>query len=274
MADNTEARIRIGTSGYSFLDWIGPFYPRGIPRGKMLDYYVQFFDTVEINSSYYSIPHPRVFENMVKKVPERFLFFVKAHKSLTHERQDVVRPTKDFIQALKPMTEAGVLAGIPLQFPYSFKYSRENLNYLRRARDLLKGQNVIVEFRHRGWMKEEVFEFIRNEEITYCSVDEPQIEGLLEPEMFITTDRAYVRFHGRNSQKWWSGGGERYDYLYDEKELDEWAAKIEKAKGKAKNIYLFFNNCHHGQAVKNAKMMANILQLNIGDAGCGDMFSE
>ncbi len=274
MNEKMDAKIRIGTSGYSFLDWVGPFYPPKIPRGKMLDYYVQYFDTVEINSSYYSIPHPKVFESMVKKVPEGFGFFVKAHKSLTHDRQDVIRRSNEFTMALQPLIEANVLEGILLQFPYSFKYSIDNLNYLRRANDLLSSQNVIVEFRHRGWIRDGVFDMLRNDGITYCSVDEPRLEGLLEPDLYTTTNRAYVRFHGRNRQKWWKGGGERYDYLYDEKELNEWAGKLESIKKKTKYIYLFFNNCHHGQAVKNARMMADILQLNIGAPECGDMFTQ
>jgi uncharacterized protein YecE (DUF72 family) len=175
--------------------------------------------------------------------------------------------------ALQPLIEAGALEGVLLQFPYSFKYSNDNLNYLRRANDLLLTQNVIVEFRHRGWIRDEIFEILRNEEITYCSVDEPRLEGLLEPDLYTTTNTAYVRFHGRNRQKWWEGGGERYDYLYDEKELKDWAAKLEGIKKKTKHIFLFFNNCHHGQAVKNARMMADILQLNIGAPECGDMFA-
>ncbi len=261
-----EAKIKIGTSGYSFLDWIGPFYPPGIERGKMLDYYVQHFDIVEINSSYYSIPHPRIFENMIQKVPDNFEFFVKAHKSLTHERAHIISPTQDFMQALRPLSDASMLSGILLQFPYSFKYSGENLNYLKRAIDLLYGQDVIVEFRHRAWVREEVIDLLKQMGVIYCSVDEPALDNLLEPEVFRTADTGYIRFHGRNSQTWWSGGGERYDYLYNEKELGEWKRRIDKLKKETKKIYILFNNCHHGQAVKNAKMMMNILNLNIGAA--------
>lgn len=264
MTDQAEAVVKIGTSGYSFLDWIGPFYPEGIERGKMLDYYIQHFKTVEINSSYYGIPHPRVFENMIKKVPEGFEFFVKAHRSLTHDRKEIIAPINQFLEAVTPLKEAGMLSGVLLQFPFSFKYNPYNLVYIRRAKDMLAGCDVIVEFRHRGWVREDVFKLFKEEQIIYCSVDEPNLDQLIEPDAIYTTKTGYVRFHGRNRQTWWSGGGERYDYLYTDAQLSEWALKINKMKETTDRIYLFFNNCHHGQAVKNAKMMMEILQSNIG----------
>jgi uncharacterized protein YecE (DUF72 family) len=168
MADNFETKIKVGTSGYSFLDWVGPFYPPGIERGKMLDYYVQFFDIVEINSSYYSIPHPRVYESMIKKVPENFEFFVKAHKSLTHERKDIMTMANKFRDSLQPFKGGSFLSGVLLQFPYSFKFSIENLNYIKRVADLLIGMDVFIEFRHRGWVREEVFKTLEKESISLC----------------------------------------------------------------------------------------------------------
>ncbi len=266
MADDIETKIKVGTSGYSFLDWIGPFYPPGIERGKMLDYYVQFFNIVEINSSYYSIPHPKVYESMIKKVPEDFEFFVKAHKSLTHERQDIMSMAHKFRDSLKPFKEGKFLSGVLLQFPYSFKYTTENFNYVKRVSDLMIGMDVFIEFRHRGWVREEVFRTMEKERISYVSVDEPQLDNLLGPDAFTTTKTGYVRLHGRNKQTWWSGGGERYDYLYDENELKEWVKKVQEMKRKTSKIYIFFNNCHHGQAVKNAKMMMQMLQLKVGVA--------
>ena len=265
MADNIETKIEIGTSGYSFLDWIGPFYPDGIEKGKMLDFYVQHFNSVEINSSYYSIPHPKVFEAMIKKVPENFEFIVKAHKSLTHERKDIMEPTSRFREALLPFKETNLLSGVLLQFPYSFKYSNESLNYVKRACDLLIGQDVFAEFRHRSLIREEVFQTLERERVSFVSVDEPALEGLIEADAFTTTETGYIRLHGRNTQTWWSGGGERYDYLYDERELQEWSKKIEEMKKKTRKIYIFFNNCHHGQAVQNAKMMLDLLKSDRGE---------
>jgi len=79
--------------------------------------------------------------------------------------------------------------------------------------------------------------------------------------LFNTTETAYIRLHGRNAEQWWSGGALRYDYDYGDEELDEWKKKIEKMKDKAKKLYIFFNNCHLGQAVKNAREMMQKLNL-------------
>lgn len=266
MSTENKTQIKIGTSGYSFLDWVGPFYPPGIQRGKMLDYYIQHFNVVEINSSYYNIPHPKIFENMIKKVPPGFEFFVKAHKSLTHERENILTQTAKFVEAIQPLRDAKMLSGVLLQFPFSFKYSQKNLTYLKRARELLPNCNVIVEFRQRGWVREDVFDMLKRNDMAYCCVDEPPLENLVDPDAIATTDMGYIRFHGRNRKDWWSGGAERYNYLYDENQLQEWSKKINGIKRITNNIYMFFNNCHHGQAVKNAKMMADILQVNIGVA--------
>ncbi|NIP43308.1 MAG: DUF72 domain-containing protein [candidate division Zixibacteria bacterium] len=265
MPKNFDTEIEIGTSGYSFLDWIGPFYPPGTQKGKMLDYYVQHFNTVEVNSSYYRIPHPKVFEAMIRKVPQDFEFMIKAHQSLTHDRKDIMEPTARFRESLLPFKGTNMLSGILLQFPYSFKYSEENLEYVRKSSDLLIGQDVFVEFRHSGWVRDEVFKTLESEGISYVSVDEPALEGLIEPEAQTTSETAYIRLHGRNSRTWWSGGSERYDYLYNESELSEWSKKIEEIKKKTRKIYIFFNNCHHGQAVQNAKMMLNLLKSEKGE---------
>jgi uncharacterized protein YecE (DUF72 family) len=256
--------IRVGTSGYSFLDWIGNFYPADLPRGKMLDFYKEHFNTVEINSSYYSIPHPKVYENMVNKVPKDFEFFVKAHKSFTNERKDIMEIAQKYINSLKPLKESQKLCGILFQFPFSFKFNDQNLTYLRRVYDLFTRERIIVEFRHASWVREQVFEFFEKYDITYCSVDEPRIPKLLDPEIFVTNDMGYVRFHGRNRRMWWEGGGERYDYLYSDTELLDWAKKIEYDTRTARRVYLFFNNCHHGQAVKNARMMLEVLEDRLG----------
>jgi len=119
--------IRIGTSGYSFEDWRGVFYPGQIDKGKMLDYYQNYFDTVEINSTYYRIPHPAVLYNMAKKTKPEFEFIVKANQNLTHQRRQIEAPMVQFKEAIRPLVDRGQLKGILAQFPWSFKYSSANL---------------------------------------------------------------------------------------------------------------------------------------------------
>ncbi len=255
--------IKIGTSGYSFEDWRGTFYPEKIEKGKMFDHYLKYFPTVEINSTYYRIPHPAVMANIERKSPEGYEFIVKAPQTVTHKRREIDEAVSEYRECLKPMADTGKLKGILAQFPYSFKFSQAGLNYLNEIKERLTPYPLFVEFRHDGWVNRIMYDYFRNNDIGYVAVDEPQLRGLLKPDLFNTTDTAYLRLHGRNAEEWWDGGPLRYDYDYSEEELSEWKDKIRNLqnKGKAKRLYIFFNNCHLGQAVKNAREMMKMLDL-------------
>lgn len=257
--------FKIGTSGYSFADWVGPFYPPGIEKGKMLDYYSDHFDCVEINSTYYRIPHSKVFYYMSQKTQDDFEFIVKTHRDFTHTRDESQNSASKLLEAVKPVEEAGKLKGLLAQFPWSFKLNRSNLEYLKRHLNDYGEIPLFVEFRHSSWVRPELFELLKKEGVGYCNVDEPQLNGMLEPDNKATTRTGYVRFHGRNASKWWGGGSERYDHNYNENELREWLDHLKKLKDKTDTIYLFFNNCHQGQAVKNAKLLKQLLQEEFKD---------
>jgi uncharacterized protein YecE (DUF72 family) len=263
-------KIRIGTSGYSFQDWVGTFYPAGTVKSDMLSNYVNHFDTVEINSSYYRIPHPRVFENIEKKTKDGFEFIVKAYKGMTHERKPTPDMFDDFHSSILPLAESGKLKGLLAQFPWSFKNSEENRGYLASLAEGLSPQKLFVEFRHGSWIKEDVFDLLSRLGIGYCSVDEPQMSGLVPPIARATGDIGYVRLHGRNYRNWWGRGtGDRYDYNYSPKELSEWAKKILELAKNTKATYVFFNNCHAGQAARNAELMKSILEKEQGELDFG-----
>lgn len=259
--EKTQADIRVGTSGYSFDDWKGKFYPDNIDKGKMLDYYVRFFPTVEINSTYYRIPHPAVTANMVKKAPDNFDFMVKVPQSFTHRRTDLDKDIEQFRQAIRPMEESGKLSGLLAQFPYSFKFGEDGLDYLSICKEAVAPNELFVEFRHNSWVNRPMYDRLKNEQIGYVCVDEPELVGLLKPDLFATTDTAYVRLHGRNKEKWWEGGALRYDYKYSEEELKQWREKLLKIEDKVKRIYIYFNNCHLGQASGNARQFMQMLGL-------------
>jgi len=259
------AEIRIGTSGYSFADWIGPFYPAGIQKGKMLDYYVGHFNTVEINSTYYRIPEKYVFYHLDKKTPEGFEFIAKLNKDTTHSPVKKTEALDGLLGALNPLQESGKLKGLLAQFPWGFKSSETNLAYIRDIRSKCRHIPLFVEFRHASWDREDVFEFLKNNDIGYCCVDEPPLAGLMKKQSVSTTDTGYVRFHGRNAKTWWdSSQGDRYDYLYNERELEEWLQRIRLLRNKTSKTYIFFNNCHQGHAVKNAKMLIDMLRTITG----------
>lgn len=252
--------VRVGTSGYSFADWRGRFYPADIEKGKMLDYYIQHFPTVEINSTYYGIPHPAVFVNLVKKAPEGFDFMVKLPQSFTHRRQDLESDRAKFAVAIEPLVQSGKLAGLLAQFPYSFKFNSDSLDYVALCREAFEPNPLFVEFRHDSWVNRTMYERLRAEQIGYVCVDEPQLPGLLKPDAFATTDTAYVRLHGRNAEQWWDGGPLRYDYSYSDEEMEYWKQKIMKLLTKVRQVYLYFNNCHFGQAAGNAQDFMKLFQ--------------
>ena len=195
--------IRVGTSGFSYTDWLGPFYPPRLAKAHMLDYYANIFDTVEINATYYAIPGPRSMESMLQKVGETFEFTVKAHQDMTHHRDRATEVLPRFLEALKPFAEAGKLGCVLLQFPFSFAHTPDNRSFVRFLVESLAPHRAVVEFRHRSWINEETMAFLRQVGAGYCAVDEPRLPGLPPPMAEVTAPVGYVRFHGRNKEKWW-----------------------------------------------------------------------
>jgi len=258
---SAEPAILIGTSGYWFADWVGPFYPPGTKSGEFLGYYARHFGCVEVNSTYYRIPHPRVLEQMEKKTPPGFRFVVKLNHAMTHERADDRGLYREFLAAIQPLKDAGKFDGLLAQFPWAFKRTRENEEHLERLRAELPGEPLWAEFRHASWLHPELEDWLAGRRIGYCAVDEPALPGLVPPVTLVSTDAAYVRFHGRNRETWWGrGGGDRYDYDYSNAELAEWVERVRALADRARQTYLFFNNCHAGQAARNAKLMEELLR--------------
>jgi len=261
MTRRRPGNIRVGTSGYSFADWVGPFYPPGTKRHEMLDYYQQFFNTVELNATYYRIPPPATMQRMVERTPPHFDFMVKVPGPLTHKRERTREPVEDFVKALVPLREAGKFAGALAQFPYSYHRTSQSEAYLRWLRRALPEMPLFIEFRHKSWDTQDLGELLRDVGVGFCSVDEPALPGLIPRRALAVGEVAYARFHGRNTATWWGGGSERYDYLYNRAELTEWAGVLSQMAQRAKRTYIFFNNCHTGHAVLNAKMMEELLGL-------------
>ncbi|MFH1145006.1 MAG: DUF72 domain-containing protein [Candidatus Eisenbacteria bacterium] len=253
--------LRVGTSGYSFADWVGPFYPPGTPRARMLEHYQRHFHAVEINATYYRLPPPGAMQRMAERTPADFHFMVKVPGDVTHARDRDPAPVAGFHRTVAPLQEAGKFTGALAQFPFSFRRSRESEDYLSWLREAFPRLPLFVEFRHESWKSAETVELLDSHGLGICSVDEPALPGLIPRWAARAGDTAYVRLHGRNAQTWWKGGGERYDYLYSRPELNEWAATIRDLAEGARRTYVFFNNCHAGHAVVNAREMAELLKL-------------
>jgi uncharacterized protein YecE (DUF72 family) len=255
--------VRIGTAGYSYQDWKGVFYPADMKESDFLRFYSGRFSCVEIDSTYYSIPGPSMFEAIAKKVPEGFRFTVKVPGSFTHQREKFQEALIPFRKSIQPIVENGMLGCLVAQFPYSFRSSREGLEHIVKIREGME-LPLVVEFRHVSWQKEDVYEFLHDYDIGYVNVDLPRIYGLPTPSGVVTADVAYVRFHGRvDAKTWWEPEEAklRYAYLYNEDELKEWVPHIRSIEGRSRNLYLVFNNHYRGFATQNAAMMTQIMSV-------------
>ncbi|MFW5728894.1 MAG: DUF72 domain-containing protein [Spirochaetota bacterium] len=260
---HSTTRILIGTSGYSYDDWVGPFYPPHLPKSAWLEHYAGHFSFTEINFSYYRMPRPGHLERMRERVPGDFTFSVKAHKSLTHEIDATWRAAAAaFRDAVAPLTESAQLGGVLLQFPYSFHYTPANRRYLDDLCRELETLPRFLEFRNREWQRESVYAHMRDRGIGLVVTDLPPLKGLPAPESLSTSTAAYLRFHGRNTAQWWDGDNRsRYDYLYREDELEPWVERINDLMTQVAMIMVAFNNHADGQAVANAKDLQRLLGI-------------
>lgn len=253
--------IVIGTSGFSYDDWVGPVYPEGLPAREQLSFYAREFSTVEINTTYYRVPAARLVQGWADKTPDGFTFSVKAYQGLTHEREQP--DFAGFVEAVRPLAQAGKLACILAQFPYSFHPIPDNRDYLKRVRDGFGDLPVVIEFRHVGWVNQETFDLLRSLNMGFCCVDEPRLQGLLPPVAVATGPVAYVRFHGRNAAKWYhhEQAWERYNYTYAAAELRDWTPKLRQLDVAARLTLVYFNNHYAGQAVRGARDLGQLLLL-------------
>jgi uncharacterized protein YecE (DUF72 family) len=253
--------ICLGTSGFSYKDWVGVFYPAGMPQRDWLYFYSREFNTCEINSTYYALPSPATFRSMVAKTGEGFSFAIKANQEMTHQREDSAKICEAFRKAVEPVIEAGKLGCILAQFPYSFDFNRSNWEYLSQLKRNLAGLPLVVEFRNARWLKVEVFRWLRQEDIGFCCVDEPQLPNLLPPIAEATSKIGYIRFHGRNKEKWWQHeqAYERYDYTYKPEELSEWLPKIKKLAEATEKTFVFANNHWQGQSINTIRQLSLML---------------
>jgi len=253
-----QTEFIIGTSGYSFPDWVGRFYPPGTGRKDMLDHYVQHFSAVELNFTYYRLPDPRTLARMAEKTPDGFAFWVKANQETTHKRNRAV--AEEFLAGLEPLSAAGRLAGVLLQFPQSFHRTVENRRYLSATIDDFSAVPLAVEFRHCSWEHPSTYAGLADRNVTLVIPDVPELADLYRAPPAVTTATGYLRLHSRDAGKWYAGAAERYDYLYSAEELAAIAWQWTSLPDPPERVYAFFNNCHRGQAAANAEAFARIVR--------------
>lgn len=264
-----------------------------------LRYYASIFPLVEVDSTYYSLPAERTATLWADRTPDHFTFDVKAFRLFTGHptpvkalpkrvreelseairgktnvySKDLPEPVVDEIwdlyrSALMPLHSAGKLGAVFLQFPKWFLYGRDSLACIGRARRHLPDYRLAVEFRQPSWMsggnRDSTLAFLREHQIAYTSVDEPQgTAASVPPVAAATADLAVVRFHGRRQETWDKrnvGVEERFKYLYSDDELKEWVPKIQKLASETREVHALMNNCYADYGVRNAQQLGLLLQ--------------
>ena len=305
------ASVRLGTCSWADESLVKFWYPPGIRSGEeRLHYYAQHFDTVEADSTYYRLPERGMVERWAERTPAGFVFHVKAFGMMTRhpvkvetlppdlreaaepdERGRVERPSRElrgevfarFHDALEPLRAAGKLGGILLQFPPYVVPRAASFEYLEWAKEQLRGDAPLVEFRHRSWYEGEALgqtlSLLERLEATHVVVDAPKTDARNVPPTVValTTPLTYVRFHGRNASTWNVRGrsaAERFDYLYREDELGEWVEPLRELAGQAQEVYAMFNNNNRspdprgsGTMVAQAPTNAFMLRQALEEAG-------
>ncbi len=265
-----KSKILIGTSGFSYEDWIGPVYPAGTKKEDMLSFYSRElgFNIVELNFTYYKQPTSTGMELMLNNVPEGFTFVVKAHESMTHKiragdssfiRDEGAFGT--FLEGVAPLMAGGRLKCVLAQFPQKFQRNRDTVDHLKWFADQLKSVRLVVEFRNKSWVSQSTFDLLKDLGVGYCVVDEPDLPDLVPFTPVFTANPAYFRFHGRNLRWFGVSASQRYDYIYSESELRSVLSPITSITSVAEETLVFFNNHFQGSAVKNAKMLKELVGL-------------
>ena len=262
-------KLYFGTAGWSYKDWMPSFYPYNQSKDfDWLEFYSDYFNVVEVNSSFYTFINPHTIEEWVIKTSksDEFLFTIKLHQNFTHIRNFNESNIKSVRNNLDILTKEERLGGLLIQFPYSFECNSGNIEYMRKIISLFEGYERFVEIRHGSWKNK------RAKTVTFCSVDQPQLGNEIEFKPNFNNDTAYLRFHGRNESAWlasikninskqsYDEQNARYDYLYSPGEIVEISLNVKEIFDKVKKIFVIMNNHPHGNATANAFELMHLLK--------------
>lgn len=258
--------VRFGVAGWDYQDWWGRVYPTRRPRGfDPLAYLARFFDTIEINSTFYRPAAARAARSWAARVARnpRFQFTAKVWQRFTHQRDRAWSPDEVALaqEGLKPLADAGRLGCVLVQFPWSFKRTPESREWLDDVLDAFAAFPLAVEVRHGSWNVPEFYASLGERGVGVVNVDQPIFRNSIRPGAVVTADVGYVRLHGRNYGNWFRDDAEpheRYDYLYRADELKPWLDRIHEVAERARETYVIANNHYEGQAAANAAMLRRL----------------
>ncbi|MBN1479278.1 DUF72 domain-containing protein [candidate division KSB1 bacterium] len=259
MTEQSNSPVYIGPAGWNYKDWRGIVYPSSRPKGfRELRYLADFFNLVEINSTFYKIPSLESVEAWLEQVQHQrhFQFSIKLFQQFTHSD---IPPENEQIDAFTKiiglLRRENRLAALLMQFPWRFKKTPANISYLFKLAKLFQDFPCAIEFRHDSWMSDAILARLRERQIAFVNIDEPQHERSLPLSSVVTAEYAYLRLHGRNAEMWFnenSNIAQRYNYLYDSAEMDSIIQTIQEIRDKTGTLYIIFNNHFRGQAIVNA----------------------
>jgi uncharacterized protein YecE (DUF72 family) len=261
-------QIRVGPAGWSYADWAGYVYPVRRPKGFHEAAYLSgFFDTIEINTSFYQPLRPDHAALWVERVSANpaFLFTAKLWQKFTHDPSASGEDERAVRAGFDVLRQAEKLGAVLLQFPFSFHCTKETVGCLTAVLKRFADYPLVVELRHASWQTEETLALLRELNAGFCNIDQPVIGQSLKPSASSTSSIGYVRLHGRRYDTWFNDDAatpahERYNYLYSEEELDPWIARIRTVSHHTGNTFVVTNNHYQGKAVVNALQLISILK--------------
>ncbi|MEX5216819.1 MAG: DUF72 domain-containing protein [Nitrospira sp.] len=248
------AQLLIGTSGWTYASWKGPFYPKDMPSRKYLEFYAGEFPTTEVNYSFYHLPKISTYERWRALVPDKFLFAVKASRFITHIKRlhDAQEAWQTFVQNASALGTH--LGPILFQFPPSFRADHDRLSrFLETAQEPVSQTNplrLVCEFRHDSWFTDETYRLLNQQGAALCIADGSKYVR----RDVITADFTYIRYHGRERM---------FASDYSDEELAGEATRIRRYRREGLDVFIYFNNDAMGHAVKNAQALRALLGARI-----------
>jgi uncharacterized protein YecE (DUF72 family) len=263
------SKAYIGTSGYIYDHWYSVFYPEDLTKDKWLEYYCKFFDTVELNVTFYRLPFESAFKGWYKRTPDNFLFTVKGSRFITHIKKlnDPKEPLELLFSRVKHLKEK--LGVILWQLPPQFKANPDKLEkFCSLLHSFTPSLRYSFEFRHESWFCPEIYEVLKKYNMALVICDYPfqlatrlparqvgdkrtairERKQIVVPE---TADFIYLRRHGATAL---------YASNYSDEQLKQDAEQIKKWLKSSKDVYIYFNNDAYGYAVKNALKLKELLK--------------
>ena len=273
----SSSHIYVGTAGWSYKDWEGIVYPPQIKKSQHpVEYMAQYFDMLEINTSFYGHIKPewgKLWCRNARRVNSQFLFTAKLNRAFTHSPIAVVESTSADTIHVGPnderlakagfdsIAEENMLGAVLLQFPISFKNTNQNRDYLDGLLEKFRQYPLVIEVRHNSWTNEGTLRYFAQKGVAFCNIDQPLLGKAVVPSELVTSPVGYVRLHGRNYEQWFDSdsGSDRYNYLYNHDELQAWKKRVDAISVKAQKTFVVTNNHFEGKAAVNALQLRSML---------------